>query len=125
MDIPSLKKFMLRNYEQIPGSTDFEYHKLILITGAGMICGTPVSEDEEDKEVGILFKKNHELVQNYRTTYNIPKEKRLAGTDGYIMLENGISISVYSNKVKVYANHTSETVESPVGNLEGYSFIVK
>ena len=88
MEIPSLKKFMLRHYEQIPGSTDFDYHTLVLVTAAGMICGTPVSEDEEDKEVDLLFKRNHELVQEYRTTYDIPRGKKLAGTDGYIMLKD-------------------------------------
>lgn len=97
MKIPSLKKFMLRHYEQIPGSSDFEYHKLILITAAGMICGTPVSEDEEDKEVGLLFKRNHDLVQDYRTTYDIPKQKRLAGTDGYIMLKDVTIMSSSQN----------------------------
>lgn len=88
MKMPTLKKFMLRHYEQIPGSTDFEYHKLILITAVGMICGTPVSEDEECEEIGLLIKKNHQLVQDYRTTYDIPKQKRLTGNDGYIMLKD-------------------------------------
>lgn len=119
MDIPSLKKFMLRNYEQIPGSTDFEYHKLILITGAGMICGTPVSEDEEDKEVGILFKKNHELVQNYRTTYDIPKEIRLAGTDGYIMLKDVTIMAGNQNtRLSSLAVFCDEIVGVTVGIME-------
>lgn len=97
MKIPSLKKFMLRHYEKVPGSKDFEYHKLILITGAGTICGTPVSEDEENNEVGLLFKKNHALVQDYRTTYDIPKEKRLSGNDGYIMLKDVTIMSSNQN----------------------------
>ena len=119
MDIPSLKKFMLRNYEQIPGSTDFEYHKLILITGAGMICGTPVSEDEEDKEVGILFKKNHELVQNYRTTYDIPKEISLAGTDGYIMLKDVTIMAGNQNtRLSSLAVFCDEIVGVTVGIME-------
>lgn len=96
MKKPSLKKFMIRNYEKLPGSKEFPYHKLILITAAGMICGMPVDEDEdrEKEEIGTLFQQNHESYQKYRRENDIPEHQTLPGNDGYIMLKD---VSIMAN----------------------------
>lgn len=96
MKKPSLKKFMIRNYEKLPGTKDFPYHKLILITAAGMICGLPVDEeaDKEKDEIGPLFQQNHKLYHDYRKENDIPEDQTLPGNDGYIMLKD---VSIMAN----------------------------
>lgn len=96
MKKPSLKKFMIRNYEKLPGTKEFPYHKLILVTAAGMICGMPVNEDEdaENEEIGTLFEQNHRLYHDYRVQNDIPAHQTLPGNDGYIMLKD---VSIMSN----------------------------
>lgn len=111
--------------------------KMVMKAAAyGMGLGFTVNEHymeesndlDEYRYYGTVYEDNQDTIYKYLVdngfvdVYNKTADSFL---EEYIMLENGISISVYSNKVKVYANHTSETVESPVGNLEGYSFIVK
>ncbi|MBR6509457.1 MAG: hypothetical protein IKT38_02490 [Clostridia bacterium] len=69
--------------------------------------------------------------------YNENKIENILNADGYIdyfskisnasleryeILENGVSLSVFSNGVKVYANHTEKSCESPIGMLSAYEF---
>lgn len=119
MDIPSLKKFMIRHYEQVPGSKDFEYHKLILVTAAGMICGTPVSEDEDNQEVGALFEKNHQMYLDYRKSYSIPDKMPLPDNDGYIMLKDVTIMAGNQNtRLNSLAVFCDEIIGVTVGIME-------
>lgn len=45
-----------------------------------------------------------------------------AALERYEILENGVSLSVFSNGVKVYTNHSEKTCQSPIGELSAYEF---
>jgi hypothetical protein len=43
----------------------------------------------------------------------------------YELLENGVSATYFENGMILYANHTSEKVSSPAGELDAYMFKVQ
>ena len=40
----------------------------------------------------------------------------------YIILENGVTKTIFSNGLEIYANHTNTNVETAIGVLGPYNF---
>lgn len=44
--------------------------------------------------------------------------------ESYEIIGNGVTKSTFANGVKIYANHTSKKVSSPIGEIEAYGYLV-
>lgn len=83
---------------------------------------------DEYKYYGTVYEDNRALVKHYivengfADIYSKTAESYL---EAYVILENGVSISSYSNGIEIYANHTPDIVECEAGTLNGYAVILK
>ena len=66
-----------------------------------------------------LIKKSFE---QYKDIYNAIKGSKI---DSYDYIDENVTKTVFENGVAVYANHSSKTVNSPVGELGGYGFTME
>lgn len=86
------------------------------------------SELEFYELYGSLYEDNKALVQEALTHCGFLEyyEKTADSVmTKYELLGNGVSATYFENGVVLYANHTAETVESPVGELDAYMFKVQ
>ncbi len=83
-------------------------------------------ETEQDKLYAMQYSGNKELiidsVAKYKDIYEAVKSSKISGYD---ILDNGVTKTTFENGRVIYANHTSAEVESPVGALESYEFIME
>lgn len=63
-----------------------------------------------------------ETLTNYLELYNKICDSNI---ESYEILENGVSKSIFTNGVTIYANHTELNVQSSVGSLAPYQFKVE
>ena len=71
---------------------------------------------------GTVYEHNKEkirkVLERYAETYAAIGD---ATINDYTILPNGVSVTVCDNGVALYANHTNEKCESPVGTLDAYA----
>lgn len=83
---------------------------------------------DEYKYYGTVYEDNRALIKRYvvengfAEIYSKTADSYL---EEYVILENGVSVSSFSNGIEVYANHTPDVVECEVGTLDGYAVILK
>lgn len=89
MSISSLKKELITSYSLLPGIKELEHNKLTIITAAGIIMGTPLSEDTDANDnITMLLTLNSKIANQYREQNNLTDSKRLPGNDGFIQLKD-------------------------------------
>lgn len=102
----------------------------------GMGVGFTLTEDYVDKSddlgefrlYGTVYSDNADIIKElladkgYIDVYSAIAEAQLVK---YEIAANGLSTSEYSNGKIVYVNQSNTTVESPVGELEPYGFVIK
>ena len=105
--------------------------ELMLTASSGMGLSFTLTEEylAESAELsknalyGTVFKDNQKLIEESLQQHdfaNTFKSIQNALFERYELIEKGISASYFSNGDILYANHTSETVNSPVGELQAY-----
>ena len=73
----------------------------------------------------MLYSDNKPVVVEALKSYMSAYEKiNNSNIERYEILGNGVTKSIFANGVSVYANHTNEKIQSPVGDLEPYQFVV-
>ena len=73
-----------------------------------------------------VFDDNREIIKKAMLSSGfseIYKETADAAFVAYQLPENGVSVSVYENGIKIYVNHTNSEKDSPAGKLAAYSFL--
>lgn len=94
----SLKKFIISNFSEMPSISGLENNRVMLITAAGIIYGTPaVAEDDLNDPVNLLTKSLDTFANIYHEHNNIPDNTLLDGNDGAIALKN-VTICTENNK---------------------------
>ena len=88
MDIPSLKKHIIQDYSLIPLYDGMQDHKLILITAAGTIVGTPILKDDDDESALSLAKMTAHYTSDYGEKYSLGDDFKALGNDGFLMIKN-------------------------------------
>ncbi len=82
-------------------------------------------ESQADKLYGMLFDDNQALIKDsieiLSRLYNNVSGAKI---NAYDILENGITKTVFDNGVTVFANHTNQVRNCPLGSLEPYGFEV-
>lgn len=94
------------NAEYISDSSDYSYDKLY----AGLY--------ESNKEFIRQTLQDNQFIECYEKTVDSAITK-------YEILGNGLSATHFENGTVIYANHTSEEVDSPIGTLGAYVFKVQ
>lgn len=88
MNIPSLKKHMIKEFLEMPLYDELSDYRLILITSAGIIIGDPVTEDDSDDVANDLSKTVKIFTDDYYGRNNIDKNVSLDNDDGFLCLKN-------------------------------------
>ena len=88
MNIPSLKKHMIKEFLGIPLYDELSDYRLILITSAGVIIGDPVIENDPDDVANNLSKHIKLFTDDYYDQNNIDKNVSLDNDDGFLCLKN-------------------------------------
>jgi len=114
-------------------ATNMEY-KLMLAasTGSGLSFSLvdnfdpSYMEDNNKKLYAMYFDDNIDFikssVEKYKTIYSKVKDSKILKYD---ILDNNVTKTTFENGVCIYANHSSKLVSSPIGNLEGYGFVME
>lgn len=80
-------------------------------------------ETSIEKLYACVYKENIELISSavnkYSEIYSAVNNSLIASYD---ILESGVTKTVFENGVVVYANNTSDTVNSPIGELKAFEF---
>lgn len=80
-------------------------------------------ETESEKLYACVYNKNRELIKSslekYQAVYAAIDNSKI---EKYELLDNNVSKTVFENGVVVYANNSSNEVETPIGLLKGYGF---
>ncbi len=95
--------------------------------GFTVIGNYDVSYDESqaDKLYGMFFDDNQDLIKDSVAALSKLHSAVLgAKINSYDILENGITKTVFDNGVEVFANHTNQAGNCPLGSLEPYGFAV-
>lgn len=116
-------------------NTDANPQKQIMnaaITGSSLnfslIANFDISMNETNKGnlFGCLYKDVKGTIKESVLKYNDIFEKvKDAGIRSYISLDNGISVTVFNNGSVLYANHNDFEINSDVGKLLPYDFILQ
>lgn len=83
-------------------------------------------ETATEKLYSCVFEENADLIKRSLDKYNeIYKAIDNSKIKSYELMENNITKTVFENGVVIYANNSSDIVESPIGKLNGYGFGVE
>lgn len=78
------------------------------------------------KLYGMVYEDNKEFINKTVADYkDFYKSVENEDIDRYEMVAENLSKTIFGNGVVLYANHSDETVESPLGNIEAYSYLWK
>lgn len=93
----SLKKFIIRNFSELPLLEPLLDNKFILATPSGIIMGTPVFDEQSTEELPFTNLTNS-LITTYREDHGISDDVRLEGSDGVLYLkdvtiQNGVHVT--------------------------------
>ena len=108
--------------------------KIMLAASTGTGLGFSVAENFENEYMETNAYKLYscsydycmELINKSLTQYkNIYSAINGSKIDSYDYIDDNITKTVFENGVAVYANHSSKTVNSPVGELDGYGFAME
>ena len=70
-----------------------------------------------------IYKENTQFIKSSLENYGeIYKAINGSKIESYELLENNVTKTVFENGVTVYANHSSNEVETPIGKLGKYGF---
>ena len=95
------------------------------------VCHSYIDESndlEQYKLYASVFEDNKELIYTALVKsgfYDCYKEIAQSQMECYEIMDNSVSKTVYSNGKTVWANHSSEKVVSPVGEIAGYGFVIE
>lgn len=84
----TLKKYLAFSYYSLPLIDSLKDHKLVLVTPAGVIMGSPIAKNESDDSISGLATVATDFVSDYRTKYSLDPEKPLDGNDGFLILKD-------------------------------------
>ena len=84
----SLKKYMIASFFSLPRTCDMKSCKIVLVTQAGVIIGSPSEKDEADKAIQGLKDFSAMCSANYRQNHSLDDSQRLEGNDGYLILKD-------------------------------------
>lgn len=87
MDNTSFKKYTISSYCALPGIEALENNIISVVTAAGLILGTPIKNEESDKNIQIFNTVNDTIKKKYRENYDL-QDKQLPGSDGFFTLKN-------------------------------------
>ncbi len=80
-------------------------------------------ETAAEKLYACVYKENTQFIKSSLENYGeIYKAINGSKIESYELLENDVTKTVFENGVTVYANHSSNEVETPIGNLGKYGF---
>lgn len=78
------------------------------------------------KLYGMVYEDNKEFINNtisdYKDFYNAVENQDI---EAYEKVSENLSKTTFSNGVVLYANHSDKAIESPLGNIEAYSYLWK
>lgn len=84
----SFKKSLIRSFYTLPLVDELKDIKVVFVTHAGIITGTPVQNDEPDKAIHDLYTISMECVKDYRKDHSLDTSLPLDGNDGFMILKN-------------------------------------
>lgn len=84
----TLKKFLSLSYSSIPLIDNLKDYKLCIVTPAGVITGSPISEDDPDESIKSLATLSSNFVEEYRKENSLTPSEMLDGNDGFLVLKN-------------------------------------
>ena len=105
--------------------------KIMMAAATGTGLGFTVIKDFEktfmetaaEKLYACKYESNTELIKTALDKYNeVYKAINNSNIKSYDILENNITKTVFENGVVIYANRSSDTVNSPIGELSGFDF---
>ena len=83
------------------------------------------TEYTNDSIYTMLYSDNKPFIINELQKYMDVYEKiKGADIERYEIVEKGITKTVFTNGVEIYANHRNETVQSTIGTLEPYQIVI-
>ena len=118
-------------YSSTINDTDIPEEKIMLAASTGTGLGFTFVENFEkvymesttENLFACVYDNNKSLVKTaldkYAKIYKAINNSKIAD---YQILENNVTKTVFENGVVVYANNSSDTVNSPVGKLSGFDF---
>lgn len=84
----TLKKSLIESFYTMPLLDDLKDSKVVFVTHAGIITGTPVSKDEPSKTIRDLAAISLDCVENYRKDHSLDESQSLDGNDGFMILKD-------------------------------------
>lgn len=95
----SLKKCIITIFSNMPSIDGLEKNKVMLVTAAGIIYGTPaVLDDDLNDPANLLCKSVKTFADAYREHNNIPDNTFLDGNDGAVTLKD---VTICSENFKI------------------------
>lgn len=84
----SFKKYLISSFKSLPITCDMKGSKIVLVTQAGVIIGTPLATGETDKAIQSLEDITTACALEYRRENSIPDSQYFDGNDGCISLKD-------------------------------------
>lgn len=84
----SLKKSLIFSYCTMPLIDGSNNEKIIIITHAGIIIGSPIGKDESDESIHNMASISMAYADDYRKENSITELQSLDGNDGFIILKD-------------------------------------
>ena len=118
-------------YSSAVNLTSVPEKKIMMAASTGTGLGFTVIDEFQkefmetavEKLYSCEYDANKELVKSALDKYSkIYSEINNSKIKSYEILENNITRTVFENGVVVYANNSSDTVSSPIGELKGFDF---
>ena len=92
MGIPSFKKDLIQYYSILTNSEKLGDNKLILVTAAGIICGTLIQfnefESNDTKDAELIAYITHQHAKEYCSKHRLSSDVPLQGCDGGVGLKD-------------------------------------
>lgn len=83
-----IKKYISLRHYSIPLTDSLENNKLIIITPAGIITGSPISDDGTDNDANAFATLCSNFVKDYREENSLNPSEPLDGNDGFFILQD-------------------------------------
>lgn len=118
-------------YSSAVNLTSVPEKKIMMAASTGTGLGFTVISDFEkeymetasEKLYACVYDENTKLIKSSLEKYSkIYSEINGSKIKSYEFLENKVSKTIFENGVVVYANNSSDTVNSPIGELKGFDF---
>lgn len=96
----SLKKTIIKKYCCMPAVEDLSTNRVVLLTTAGIVTGTPIKKNDDSSDtVKLISSINSQIINSYCEKHQLSDVKDLDGDDGCITLKE-VTITLNGIQVK-------------------------